>query len=140
MPDSLQRDLDLMLAVATAGGQLALELKARGFESWDKGGDAPVTDADIAVNELIENGLKPARPEYGWLSEESADIAGNREADRVWVVDPIDGTRAYMREDDPNWCIGISLLENNVPIAGVIHVPALNETYSAIKPVSKAVV
>lgn len=133
MPERIEADLSLMIAVAQAGGKLALELKSQGLKSWNKTGGAPVTEADIAVNDLIERGLRPARADYGWLSEETADVEGNRDAERVWVVDPIDGTRAFMRPDDPNWCIGIALLENNEPVASVIHVPALNETYSAIR-------
>lgn len=137
MPDperaSFLEDLTIMRSAAREAGKLALKFRTQpgGPESWIKVGDSPVTEADIAVNALLRERLMRARPGYGWLSEETADEARSRQMRRVWVVDPIDGTRAYMREGDPHWCIGICLVEEGVPVAGVIYAPDHDEMYEA---------
>lgn len=130
---SLAYDLAIMRDAARAAGALALDYldSVEGPKSWDKGGDSPVTEADLAVNKMLAQALQTARPDYGWLSEETADALTAREASRVWVIDPIDGTRAYMRRNDPNWCIGLAVVENGVPVASVIYAPAFDELYEA---------
>jgi myo-inositol-1(or 4)-monophosphatase len=118
---------------ALAAGTLALKYKhrAEGNKSWDKGGDSPVTEADLAVNSLLAEKLLKARPNYGWLSEETADVLSARQKQRVWVVDPIDGTRAFMRENDPYWCTAMAVVENGIAVAGVIYAPMFGELYEA---------
>ncbi|MEM8616433.1 MAG: inositol monophosphatase family protein [Pseudomonadota bacterium] len=124
-------DLDLLKQVAREAGHLALDYFERSdVRTWDKSKGHPVTEADIAVNNLIRQRLMAARPEYGWLSEETALDNDTRTARRVWVVDPIDGTRAFMRQQ-PYWCIGIGVLERGHVRAGVVHAPLLAETYDA---------
>ena len=132
MPESDldKEDLDILKQVAREAGDLALSyFKRADVRVWDKSKDHPVTEADIAVNALIRDRLMAARPNYGWLSEETALSNDTRTAKRVWIVDPIDGTRAFMRQE-PYWCIGIGVLERGLPRAGVIHAPVLEETYS----------
>lgn len=132
LPD-LADDLAIMCKAARAAGALALDYKTRQevTKSWDKGNDSPVTEADLAVNNLLAETLQTARPEYGWLSEETADAPSARQKQRVWVVDPIDGTRAYMREDDPYWCTAMAIVEDGVAVAGVIYAPIFDELYEA---------
>lgn len=124
-------DLDLIRSVAIEAGELALSFLSSGeLNTRDKFKGHPVTDADLAVNALIEERLTTARPDYGWLSEETALDNETRSGPRTWVVDPIDGTRAFIR-GEPYWCIGIGLIEEGRAVAGVVHAPKLGETYSA---------
>lgn len=97
---------------------------------WDKAKGHPVTEADLAVNALIRERLMAARPDYGWLSEETALDSETRFAKRSWVVDPIDGTRAFMR-GEPYWCVGLGVLEQGACRAGVVYAPLLGEFYEA---------
>ena len=129
---SLSRDLQTLKDVARAAGQLALSLKVEGQSrrSWQKTGGSPVTEADLAVNRLIQERLTGERAEYGWLSEETLDDPKARRRDRCWVVDPIDGTRAYMR-NDPHWCIGLAVVEEGEAVAGVVYAPQLGQLYEA---------
>ena len=128
---ALEADLELMRTAALAAGELALSYQDKGAKAWDKSPGNPVTEADIAVNQLLIRHLVEARPDYGWLSEETQDDPAARQKHRVWVVDPIDGTRAFMREDDPYWCIAIALIEDGEAVAGLIHAPRLDELYMA---------
>ncbi|MEO0549888.1 MAG: inositol monophosphatase family protein [Pseudomonadota bacterium] len=124
-------DLNTLLRVAKEAGELAEGFLKRGnLESWDKSKNHPVTEADIAVNTLIRERLMAARPDYGWLSEETVPDAESRVRQRVWVVDPIDGTRAFMR-GEPYWCIGMGVIDAGKAKVGVVHAPQLGETYSA---------
>lgn len=126
-----QEDLQILKDVAKEASTLALDYFERAeVQSWDKSKNHPVTEADIAVNNLIRDRLMAARPNYGWLSEETALDNETRTASRVWIVDPIDGTRAFMR-NEPYWCIGVGVLERGLPRAAVIDAPVMKETYSA---------
>jgi len=87
--------------------------------------DDPVTEADRAANHVLRDILP--RPGEAWLSEESVDDPSRLAAHRVWVVDPIDGTREFV-EGIPEWCISIGLVENGLPVAGGICNPATGET------------
>lgn len=124
-------DFEILRSVAKEAGELALDYFERAnLEVWDKSKNDPVTEADIAVNELVRDRLMTARPDYGWLSEETGVDDRTRAAKRVWVVDPIDGTRAFMK-DRPYWCVGLGVLEQGKPRAGVVYAPVLRETYAA---------
>ncbi|ABI77962.1 inositol monophosphatase family protein [Hyphomonas neptunium ATCC 15444] len=123
-----------MLALAKEAGDLALSYTLTGgAEAWNKtGGKGPVTEADLAVNRLCLKQLQTARPDYGWLSEETLDDPAARAKSRVWVVDPIDGTRAYI-SGDPHWCIALAIVEEGEAVASVLYAPALSRMYSARK-------
>ena len=123
-------DLDLIRAAALAAGDLALAEREAGLKIWSKSGGSPVTSADLAVDALLRDRLLTARPDYGWLSEETADTTERLTKRRIFVVDPIDGTVAYMK-DKPWWCIPIAVVEDGRPVAAVIHAPMLNETFVA---------
>ncbi len=94
------------------------------IEATMKQGDDPVTAADLAVNEVLLD-LLP-RPGEGWLFEETADSTDRLGCDRVWIVDPIDGTREFV-QGIPEWCISIGLVEHGKPVAGGICNPATGE-------------
>ncbi|MEL8056598.1 MAG: 3'(2'),5'-bisphosphate nucleotidase CysQ, partial [Pseudomonadota bacterium] len=124
-------DLITLRDTARAAAALALDwFKRADWEAWDKAKGHPVTEADLAVNNLIRERLMTARPDYGWLSEETALDNDTRLAKRVWVVDPIDGTRAFMK-GEPYWCIAVGVLERGQCKAGVVYAPLLDEFYEA---------
>jgi myo-inositol-1(or 4)-monophosphatase len=125
-------DLALIAEAAREAGALALEMRKAGLETEYKAGDAtPVTNADMAADALLKQRLGAARPDYGWLSEETADDPSRLAKRRLFVVDPIDGTRAFMK-DRPWWAVSIAVVEDKKPLAGVVFAPQLDETYEAI--------
>jgi myo-inositol-1(or 4)-monophosphatase len=128
--NDLAADLELIRAAAVAAGDLALSEREAGLKIWSKAGGSPVTSADMAVDRLLRDALLGARPDHGWLSEETADTPDRLAARRIFVVDPIDGTVAYMK-GKPWWCIPIAIVEDDRPVAAVIHAPALGETFTA---------
>ncbi|MCP4315655.1 MAG: 3'(2'),5'-bisphosphate nucleotidase CysQ [Hyphomicrobiales bacterium] len=95
---------------------------------WYKDGRSPVSEADIAVNRFLHAELLAARPDYGWLSEETEDDKSRLEGDAVFVVDPIDGTRAYVRGDDV-WCVSVAVVRDGVSVAGILACPAREEFF-----------
>ena len=123
-------DLALITEAAHEAGALAVELKAKGLTTTYKTGGSPVTDADMAVDELLKTRLLAARPNYGWLSEETVDDAARLPQRRVFVVDPIDGTRAYVA-GKPWWVVSIAVVDKGLSAAGVVFAPDLDETYAA---------
>jgi myo-inositol-1(or 4)-monophosphatase len=127
----MRDDLALIRQAALDAGKLALAMRRDGLKTWSKSGGSPVTDADIAVDTLLKERLMAARPDYGWLSEETADDPARLGKQRLFVVDPIDGTAAFMK-DLPWFSVAIAVVEAGRPIAGVVHAPAIDETYEAI--------
>jgi myo-inositol-1(or 4)-monophosphatase len=100
--------------------------------SWEKAKGDPVSVADLAVNQFLSEQLRDARPGYGWLSEESEDEPDRLKKERVWVVDPIDGTRAFLR-GDTDFSVAVALLEAGKPVTGVVYAPATGDFFTAIK-------
>jgi myo-inositol-1(or 4)-monophosphatase len=123
-------DLELIRSAALEAGVLALALREGKLKIWAKAGGSPVTDADLKVDALLKKKLTAARPDYGWLSEETADDPSRLGKRRVFVVDPIDGTVAYMKRR-PWFSVSIAVVEDGRPVAGVVHAPAVVETYEA---------
>lgn len=130
LPD-LADDLALMLAAAADAAQLAMSFYGRPIEIMRKPDGSPVTAADLAVDALLRARFAAARPDYGWLSEESEDDRRRLGAPRTVIVDPIDGTRAFT-ETIPQWTISIGLAEGDAAVAGVIVNPAQDETFAAV--------
>ena len=98
-------------------------MRRRGLEIEYKADDGtPVTNADLAADALLTERLRAARPDYGWLSEETADDPDRLTRQRLFVVDPIDGTRAFLK-DRPWWAVSIAVVEDGRPIAGVVFAP-----------------
>jgi myo-inositol-1(or 4)-monophosphatase len=97
-----------------------------------KAGGSPVTEADNLVDRFLRQRLETLVPEAGWLSEETADTSARLSKDIVLVVDPIDGTRGFMKGHGA-WAIAIALVEQGRPLIGVVHAPALGETYVAVR-------
>ena len=114
-----------------AAGDLALMTFNAALKHWTKGKDSPVSEADIAVNNLLHGRLSAIAPDAGWLSEETEDDGGRLGKHRVWVVDPIDGTRAYIA-GLVDWSISVALVEGGRPVVATLFAPAENEFFSAI--------
>ena len=129
---SAHDDLALILDAAREAGALAADLRRKGLEVTYKDGDqSPLTNADLAADKLLTERLRTARPDYGWLSEETADGSERLDRRRLFVVDPIDGTRAFLN-NRPWWSVSIAVVEDQRPIAGVVFAPQVDETYTAI--------
>ena len=129
MPEA---DLSLIVQAAEDAGQIALAHWRGAFRHWEKdAGAGPVSEADLAVNAALERVLRAARPGYGWLSEESAEDPRRAGAARVFVIDPIDGTRAFIAGEE-GWAVAVAVVENGQPVAGVVHQPARGVTYAAM--------
>jgi myo-inositol-1(or 4)-monophosphatase len=127
----MDADLALILEAAREAGELARDIRRRGLEVDYKADDnSPVTNADLAADALLTSRLRSARPDYGWLSEETADDADRLTRRRLFVVDPIDGTRAFLK-DRPWWSVSIAVVEDGRPTAGVVFAPELDEAYAA---------
>src|SRR5262245_17632438 len=124
-------DLDLLVAAAREAATLALTFFRRDPRSWTKGATSIVSEADFAVDHLLAERLLAARPDYGWLSEETADSAERLGKRRTFVVDPIDGTRAFLY-GRTEWCISLALIEAERPVAAVLLLPALDNLYRAV--------
>lgn len=124
------QDLALLLDAALAAGALALRLRGAGLDIQYKVGDSPVTNADLACDALLTEHLRGVRPDYGWLSEETADDSDRMTRRRLFVVDPIDGTRAFLN-DRPWWAVSVAVVEDDRPIAGVVFAPQTGEVFAA---------
>lgn len=124
-------DLELMLEASRRAAKIAMTHFRQDPEVWYKNdGRSPVSEADIAIDRMLRDMLISERPDYGWLSEEDEDDRRRLDHDRVFIVDPIDGTRAYV-SGRPDWCVSIGLAENGKPVAGVLAAPARGEVWHA---------
>ncbi len=125
------RDLALLRAVAEDAGKIASGFFGGKYISEDKPDNAgPVTEADLAVNRMLEDRLRAARPDYGWLSEESEDDAARLGRKRVFIVDPIDGTRNFI-EGGRTWAHSLAVAEDGKVIAAVVFLPMLERLFAA---------
>jgi myo-inositol-1(or 4)-monophosphatase len=122
-------DSERLAAAVKDAGAVAMRFFRGPLKSWTKGpGDSPVTEADIASNDLLRERL--VKPGDGWLSEESENDPARIGARRVWVIDPIDGTRAYMagRED---WSVSAALVIEGRPVVAALYAPVTEELFLA---------
>ncbi|MEK9967661.1 MAG: 3'(2'),5'-bisphosphate nucleotidase CysQ [Ferrovibrio sp.] len=127
MAGSFRQDHDLALAATREAGAIALKFFRDGVKSWNKKPNDPVSEADIAVDALLKERLCGARPDYGWLSEESG-LAG--QSVTRWIVDPIDGTRAFI-DGKPEFTICVALRHDGAPVLAAIYNPASEEMFDA---------
>ena len=130
MPDVNAEDERVLRQAVAAAGELASVLFKQSIASWRKDDGTPVSAADIAVNDLLHQHLAACRPDYGWLSEETEDSSDRLSKSRVWVVDPIDGTRSFLNGTE-NWCISVALVEDQRPILGAVVAPVCRKTFFA---------
>jgi myo-inositol-1(or 4)-monophosphatase len=116
-------------------GSLAFSMFGTPVKTWTKGESSPVSEADIAVDRLLHARLVSDNPDgeaasFGWLSEESTDDPARLAARRVWIVDPIDGTRAYIA-GEPDWAVSVALVEDGRPVAACLYAPVMEALFVA---------
>ncbi len=138
MPDKtnqildLEQDHALLISAVRKAGDIARKYFKSDYEKWDKKPGDPVTEADIAIDKFLHEELMQARPNFGWLSEESKDDKSRLKSNRVWLVDPIDGTRAFVK-GRPHFTISVALAADGTPIAAAIYNPITEEFFEATK-------
>ena len=125
-------DLALLTDAALAAGKIAMRHFRNGPRVWEKPGHGPVTEADLAVNEMLQVRLGQARPVYGWLSEESPDTAARLECEHLFLIDPIDGTQAFIA-GDTSFSHSLAVAQNGVVSAAVVYLPAQDKLYTATR-------
>jgi myo-inositol-1(or 4)-monophosphatase len=127
----MERELHILSEAVRQAGDRCLEVARRGFETHIKKDRSPVTSADLAVNALLHETLRREFPDDGWLSEEGPDDPGRLGRKRVWIVDPIDGTKYFMR-GEPTYVIAAALVVGSRPVVAVLLNPATGELFSAV--------
>lgn len=125
-------DANLLLELATHAGEIGLKYFKSDNEVWYKHGNSPVSQADKEIDDYLRLNFSQARPDYGWLSEETEDNTQRFQCKRVVIADPIDGTRGFINGRN-EWCISIAIVENNQPVEAILHCPALKRTFLASK-------
>ena len=125
-----ENDLALLIEAARNAGDIALGHWQKDPKVWDKGTNDPVSEADLAVDRYLRDTLLAERPGYGWLSEETPDTADRLGTDRVFIVDPIDGTRAFI-DGQETWAHSLALVDRGKVAAGVVYLPARGRLYAA---------
>ncbi len=126
-----ETDLALITDAIRGAGNIATGYAGQSTRAWEKpGGAGPVTEADIAVNQYLEDTLRTARPEYGWLSEESEDTDSRLASNTIFIVDPIDGTRSF-QEGSRTWAHSVAVVNEGQVTAGAIYLPMRDLLYTA---------
>jgi myo-inositol-1(or 4)-monophosphatase len=127
----LTADAGLLFDAVREAGALAMTLLRQNVRRWSKPDGSQVTEADMRVDALLAGRLQAARPGYGWLSEETPDSPARMGHTRLWIVDPIDGTRDFIAGGS-GWCIAAALVENGRPVIAAVYRPMVAEFFSAI--------
>lgn len=117
--------------VARAATEISAVAERGGGGVQVKGDRSPVTEADHRSDALLKRELLALLP-VAWLSEETADSSDRLDAQRVWVVDPLDGTKEFIAAI-PEYAVAVALIEDGIPVMGVVHNPANNEVYWAVR-------
>ncbi len=131
-PRDLAREVALARKAALAAGAILRRYYGGSYQVGSKGHDNPVTTADLEADHAIREILSRSFPDYGWLSEESADSAERLSRRRVWIVDPLDGTKEFINRI-PEFCVAIALAERGEPVLGVTYNPVTREMYWAAR-------
>jgi myo-inositol-1(or 4)-monophosphatase len=125
-----QNARQVLAATLREAGAIALKTFQTPVRSWLKDQSSPVSEADIAVDHFLRERLAGPGSGYGWLSEETADDRSSRQAQRLWIVDPIDGTRSYLA-GRPDWAISVALVADGRPVLAGVFAPATDELFLA---------
>ena len=129
--DALAADARLLIDTVREAGALGLSLGKRDLKRWTKPDGSQVTEGDLAINALFEERFRTARPNDGWLSEETPDAPHARmPQERLWIIDPIDGTRAFI-EGRKEWCVAAALAIGGRPVLAAVYQPSLEQFYWA---------
>ncbi|CAN5719363.1 3'(2'),5'-bisphosphate nucleotidase CysQ [soil metagenome] len=127
-----QADLDLAIDAVRRAGTAVMRHFGRPLDVHYKSPAQPLTEADLEADALLHEALFGARPFYGWLSEETLDTADRLDRRRVWIVDPIDGTRSFIAAR-PEFTLSVGLAEDGEVVVGVVYNPARDELYHAVR-------
>jgi myo-inositol-1(or 4)-monophosphatase len=130
MAEADRADLGLLVEAAEAAGALAMRWFGHDPRTWKKGDTSIVSEADLAVDALLAEKLRGARPGYGWLSEETADSDERLSRERVFVVDPIDGTRAFLA-GEKEWTVALAVVEKGRPVVAALLAPVIGDIFTA---------
>ena len=125
-------DFELASNAAIKAGDIILSYFKSDYEIKEKSYHNPVTTADKAADDFLKHKLMEQRPEYGWLSEETVDSFERLSKKKVWVVDPLDGTKEFI-EGVPNFVVSVGLVDNGLPIIGILYNPVTKELFTAAK-------
>ncbi len=128
--DTARRAEGLAAGVREAGA-LALSMFGAPLKQWTKGASSPVSEADIAVDNLLRERLTAVDPAIAWLSEESVDDPARLAARLVWIVDPIDGTRGYIAGQS-DWTVSAALVQDGRPVVACLFAPVTGEFFTAV--------
>jgi myo-inositol-1(or 4)-monophosphatase len=128
----MEQELQILVDAMRLAGRKALDLASEGLSVHIKADHSPVTTADWAVDRLIHEAIANHFPDDGWLSEERPDATDRLTKKRIWILDPIDGTRAFIKKV-PQFCISAALVENGIPVVGAILNPSTGELFTAIR-------
>ena len=131
MPEHDADDLVLIEHVVRRAGEIARHYYGGEYRRWSKTRGEPVTEADLAIDRFLRAELLAARPDYGWLSEEGGDKE-RPDAQRIFIVDPIDGTTAFLKTK-PHFSISVAAVEDGRPVAGVVYNPITEECFTAAR-------
>lgn len=119
-------------SIVAEAGEIALGFYRGTAQRWTKADDSPVTEADLAVDRFLKERLPALVPGSAWLSEETKDTADRLGARRIWIVDPIDGTRSFIQKI-PEWVISVALIEDGRPVVAVVRNPSTGESFTAVE-------
>lgn len=122
--------LNLLHDIVCEAGQIGLSYFGKNVANWQKDDDTPITEADLAVNDFLDMRLKALRPEFGWLSEETIDNLERQNCEYIWVVDPIDGTKAFIK-GMAEWVVSVAIVKDNRPVLGLVYDPLADILYYA---------
>ncbi|MBH9981754.1 3'(2'),5'-bisphosphate nucleotidase CysQ [Bartonella sp. B10834G6] len=123
-------DLALISNAAQQAGKTALSFFGNDPKVWIKPGNSPVSEGDFAADKVLKELLLTARPDYGWISEETRDERPHNDYKRYFVVDPIDGTRGFL-SGSKHWCVSVAVVEDGISQVGVLDCPATQSVYKA---------
>nr|WP_244316749.1 3'(2'),5'-bisphosphate nucleotidase CysQ [Pannonibacter sp. XCT-34] len=126
------QDLALLEEAARRSGEIALGYFGKDPRTWMKDGASPVSEADMAVDAWLKQHLLAARPDYGWLSEETADTPDRLQRRQLFIVDPIDGTRAFLAGKD-EWTVSLAMVTDGRPRAAALFNPVRGEMFLAVQ-------
>lgn len=127
-----EAEVDRVRDAVLEAGRIAMRFFGTKHERWEKGPGQIVTEADLAIDRYLHATLRRERAEDGWLSEETVDDRHRLERRRVWVVDPIDGTRSFA-EGTPEFAVSVALLVENRPVLGFVYNPAKDELFEGVR-------
>jgi myo-inositol-1(or 4)-monophosphatase len=127
---AFERELGVAREAAMCAGEVIARHAAGKRENWEKSQDNPVTQADLEANDAIQSAIRCSFPDDAVLSEETADSPDRLAASRLWVIDPLDGTKEFI-EGIPQYAVSVGLVEDGVPVVGAIYQPLTRECFWA---------